>query len=81
MCLLCVTAAEGSSAFQRRAYMLQLLALIEHPDALPADAALRLGRDILALAELERAALRCEAIVDSAPLSCGLGPAGERIRS
>lgn len=81
MCLLCVTAAEGSSAFQRRAYMLQLLALIEHPDALPADAALRLGRDILALAESERAAPRCEAILDSAPISCDFEPAGERIRS
>jgi hypothetical protein len=32
----------------RRIRVLQLLALIEHPDALPTDAALRIGQELLA---------------------------------
>ena len=45
MCLLCADGlADRTRA--RRARVLQLLALVEHPDALPAEAALRLAREI-----------------------------------
>lgn len=64
MCLLC---ADGLSHEQvRRAHVLQLLALVEHPDALSADAALRLGREILALTR-PAAARRCDPVVPSGP--------------
>jgi hypothetical protein len=33
----------------RRLHVLHLLALVEHPDALPPDAALRLSREIMSL--------------------------------
>ena len=42
MCLLCAAGLEGRR-LARRAHVLQLLALVEHPDALPADAAVRLA--------------------------------------
>jgi hypothetical protein len=42
MCVLCA-AGPGSQTLARRANVLQLLALVEHPDALPANAALRLA--------------------------------------
>lgn len=44
----CPHCADGSgAALARRIRVLQLLALIEHPDALPADAALRVARELL----------------------------------
>jgi hypothetical protein len=49
MCLLC--APSGNRGLARRDQILQLLALVEHPDALPADAALRLAQEILALTQ------------------------------
>jgi len=62
MCLLC---AEGGSdrALAQRAHVLQLLALIEHPDALPADAVLRLGQEIMTLIGLESGLRRCDAVM------------------
>ena len=48
MCLLCAAGLDGQR-LARRAHVLQLLALVEHPDALPAAAALRLAREVLAL--------------------------------
>lgn len=66
MCLLC---ADGlrDRALARRARVLQLLALVEHPDALPADAALRLGREILALTQPDRFVRRCDAAIPPRP--------------
>ena len=43
-------------------HVLQLLALVEHPDALPADAALRLGGEIMALIRADRGLRRCDAV-------------------
>ena len=48
MCLRCAAGLDGQDLV-RRAHVLQLLALVEHPDALPAGAALRLAREALAL--------------------------------
>ena len=61
MCLLCAAGSEGQR-LARRAHVLQLLALVEHPDALPAEAALRLAREVLALTQAERAGRRCEPV-------------------
>ncbi len=62
MCLLC---AEGGSdrTLAQRAHVLQLLALIEHPVALPADVVLRLGREIMTLMGPELGLRRCDAVM------------------
>jgi hypothetical protein len=62
MCLLC---AEGGSdrTLAQRAHVLQLLALIEHPDALPANAVLRLGREIMTLIGPELGLRRCDRVM------------------
>lgn len=60
MCLLC--SPSGSQALARRNHVLQLLALVEHRDALPADMAVRLAQEILVLTQTEGAALQCEAV-------------------
>lgn len=65
MCALC--AAGSSQAQTRRTHVLQLLALIEHPDALPANAALRLGRELLALTRPDAAGRRCDPVLPPAP--------------
>ncbi len=44
---------------RERLRQLQLLALLEHPDALPADLALRLARELLARTD-QKPAFRCE---------------------
>ena len=62
MCLLCAAGSEAKK-LAGRAHVLQLLALVEHPDALPAEAALRLVREVLTLIEAEPAGRRCEAVV------------------
>ncbi|MBV1795812.1 hypothetical protein [Siccirubricoccus sp. G192] len=62
MCLLCAAGLEGQRLAQR-AHVLQLLALVEHPDALPAEAALRLAGEILALTRRGRAGRQCDAVV------------------
>ena len=62
MCLRCVFGPDSQSALvAHRAHVLALLALVEHPEAIPADAALRLGQEILALVGAEPAVRRCEA--------------------
>jgi hypothetical protein len=66
MCLLCAAGLEGRR-LARRAHVLQLLALVEHPDALPADAALRLAGEILTLTQAERAERRCDLVVPPGP--------------
>jgi hypothetical protein len=62
MCLLCAAGSDGER-LARRAQVLQLLALVEHPEALPADAALRLAREVLALTQPDRTGLQCEPVV------------------
>ena len=62
MCLLCAAGSEDRRSAQR-AHVLQLLALVEHLDALPADAALRLAREILALTQAESTGRRCNPVV------------------
>jgi hypothetical protein len=61
MCLLCAAGLDGQKLV-RRAHVLQLLALVEHPDALPAEAALRLAREILTLTQAERTGRRCDPV-------------------
>ena len=58
MCLLC--ASSRNPVLARRDHVLKLLCLVEHPDALPADTALRLAQEILLLAEADGHAFRCE---------------------
>lgn len=65
MCLRCAAGLDGQDLV-RRAHVLQLLALVEHPDALPADAALRLAREALALTPAEQAGRRCDPVVPPA---------------
>ncbi|HXT82063.1 MAG TPA: hypothetical protein VN702_21055 [Acetobacteraceae bacterium] len=60
MCPLC--AARFSHADIHRARVLQLLALVEHPDALPTEAALRIGQEILALTRPNEVGRRCDAV-------------------
>jgi hypothetical protein len=67
MCLLCASDLEDRS-LARRAKVLQLLALVEHPDALPADAALRLAREILVLAQPDPTGLRCDPVIPPGPV-------------
>jgi hypothetical protein len=66
MCILCASKPEGNPATACRSRVLQLLALLEHPDALQANLALRLGRQLLALTQPRRPALRCDAIASPA---------------
>jgi len=58
-CACCAERAGGG-----RARQLELLALLEHPDALPADLALRLAAELLASTG-ERPAFRCEAFEET----------------
>jgi hypothetical protein len=66
MCLLCAAGSERRR-LARQAHVLQLLALVEHPDALPADAALRLAREILVLAQADGTGRRCDPVVPPEP--------------
>jgi hypothetical protein len=66
MCFLC--ASSGDRVLARRNHLLQLLALVEHPDALPADAALRLAEEILMLAQEDGPAFECEPVFHPEPL-------------
>ncbi len=61
MCLLC-TANPDDGELERRSHLLRLLALVEHPDALPAAAALRLAHEILRLTRTDCAICRCEEV-------------------
>lgn len=62
MCLLCANGIYSPGDEARRLYVLELLALIEHPDALPHGAALRLSREIMALIDLRANHLRCHPV-------------------
>jgi hypothetical protein len=66
MCILCASKPEGSAVTVSQRRALQLLDLLEHPDALPADLALRLAGQLLALTQPERRAFQCEAVGASA---------------
>jgi hypothetical protein len=67
MCGLCASGLGNGGELTRRARMLQLLALVEHPDALPADAALRLCREIMMLASPRQGSRQCDAVAPSGP--------------
>ena len=58
MCLLCLPSSDHG--LTRRNHVLQLLGLIEHPDALPTNMALRLAQEVLALTEADGTTLRCD---------------------
>ena len=60
MCLLCVAGVNAAGDAARRLYVLRLLALVEHPDALPHDAALRLSQEILATIGPASLPFRCD---------------------
>jgi hypothetical protein len=66
MCVLCQSGS-GSEDLAPRVHVLQLLALVEHPDALPADAALRLGREIMTLIRSDSGLRRCDAVAPGGP--------------
>jgi hypothetical protein len=56
----CPHCADGlDHGLARRVRVLQLLALIEHPNALPPDAALRIGRELLASLAQDEPGHRC----------------------
>ena len=61
MCLLCAAGLDGQR-LARRAHVLQLLSLVEHPDALPAEAALRVAGEILALTQAGQDERRCDPV-------------------
>jgi hypothetical protein len=65
MCLLCAAESDDRD-LARRSHVLHLLALVEKPDALPADAALRLAQEILVLTGTAGATRRCEEITSTA---------------
>ena len=67
MCVLCQSGSGTDEELARRVHVLQLLALVEHPDALPADAALRLGGEIMALIRADRSLRRCDAVEPAGP--------------
>jgi hypothetical protein len=67
MCMLCRGAEDKGSV--PRSHLLQLLSLLEHPDALRPEQALRLGRQIMRTLR-ENAPLQCEA-VDEVPVAVG----------
>jgi hypothetical protein len=62
VCILCASKPEGSPVTVSQSKVLQLLALLEHPHALPADLALRLAGRLLELTQPEHPALRCDAV-------------------
>lgn len=62
MYLLCAAKSKVQYSLQR-AHVLQLLALVEDADALPANAALRIAQEILVLAESEQSILCCDPVI------------------
>jgi hypothetical protein len=60
MCRYCAAGFFRSPADRSR--ILDLVALVEHPDALPAEAALRIASELLAWAEQPKSGLRCEVV-------------------
>ena len=70
MCQYCAPGA--SRLVADRARVLHLLAMIEHPDALPAEAALRIAGALLAWVGPSDSGLRCE-------VPAGLDPAMDHV--
>jgi hypothetical protein len=66
MCRFCAPKSDGYSVAADEDRVLQLLALLEHPTALPGDLALRLAGQLLRLTQPERLILRCDAITEPA---------------
>jgi hypothetical protein len=64
MCVLCRGAEDQGSV--PRGHVLRLLSLLEHPDALHPEQALRLGRQLIATLDGD-ARLHCEAVAAPAP--------------
>jgi hypothetical protein len=62
----CACRAPGAAAARERRRLVDLLRLLEHPDALPAPLALRLGVELLALTRGGQSRFACEAIGGSA---------------
>jgi len=65
MCLLCA-AETADRDLARRSHVLHLLALVEHPGALPPDAALRLAHEILRLTGTNGTMRRCDEVTSPA---------------
>jgi len=63
MCPLCASFS-GGQVLAGRSQVLQLLALLERQDALPADLALHLAQKVLVLAaQVDGSAFRCESVL------------------
>ncbi len=60
MCQYCAAGSSQSGTDHTR--ILQLLAMIEHPDALPSEAALRIASELLAWAGKSKSGLRCDGV-------------------
>jgi hypothetical protein len=65
MCILCASKPEGNPVMGCQSRVLQLLALLEHPNALPTDLALGLAAQLLGWTQPERPVLRCDAVAAS----------------
>jgi hypothetical protein len=61
MCPHCADGPDRGLACRHR--VLQLLALIEHPSALPASAALRIGQELLAWIAQDQTTRRCDRVM------------------
>jgi hypothetical protein len=66
MCLYCALKPQTNTTTAIHGRMLELVALLEHPDALPADLALRLAAHLLTLTQPEHSALQCDAVTAAA---------------
>jgi hypothetical protein len=62
----CASCTDRTGNGRERLRQLQLLALLEHPDALPAELALRLAAELLALTA-QGSAFHCEAFEENRP--------------
>jgi hypothetical protein len=62
----CASCTDQTGDARERLRQLQLLALLEHPDALPAKLALRLARELLTLTGCQ-SAFRCEPVEEIRP--------------
>ena len=58
LCPHCADCSDREQAY--RVYVLHLLALVEHPSALPTDAALRIGQELLAWTGHDASHVRCD---------------------
>jgi hypothetical protein len=62
----CANCTSWTGDDRERLRQLHLLALLEHRDALPAELALRLARELLALTS-HQTAFRCETVEETSP--------------